>query len=82
MTGHGALNTNPPAVIPAPIESPGTKVPGFSLFDCIRCAYSDVRSFGIAETRIASEDYRRVLGAMAQHGDDWIERKRIIAVSY
>jgi len=34
------------------------------------------------ETRISSEDYRRVLGAMAQHGDAWIERKRIIAESH
>lgn len=31
--------------------------------------------------RISSEDYRRVLDAMAEHGDDWIPRKTIIKES-
>lgn len=31
--------------------------------------------------RIASEDYRRVLDAMAEHGDDWVTRKQIIKES-
>ena len=31
--------------------------------------------------RISSEDYRRVLDAMADHGDHWIARKTIIAES-
>ncbi len=31
--------------------------------------------------RISSEDYRRVLDAMAKHGDDWIARKQIIQES-
>jgi len=31
--------------------------------------------------RISSEDYRRVLDAMAKHGDEWISRKKIIQES-
>ncbi|WP_371833449.1 ATP-binding protein [Ferirhizobium litorale] len=31
--------------------------------------------------RISSEDYRRVLDAMAEHGDSWVARKTIIAES-
>ncbi len=31
--------------------------------------------------RISSEEYRRVLDAMAEHGDSWIPRKKIIAES-
>ena len=31
--------------------------------------------------KISSEDYRRVLGAMAPHGDKWLQRKDIIAES-
>ena len=31
--------------------------------------------------RISSEDYRRVLDSMAEHGDEWVSRKRIIAES-
>ncbi|MFN3512721.1 MAG: AAA family ATPase [Phenylobacterium sp.] len=31
--------------------------------------------------RISSEDYRRVLDAMAEHGDRWVARKTIIAES-
>jgi DNA-binding IclR family transcriptional regulator len=31
--------------------------------------------------RISSEDYRRVLDAMAEHGDSWVSRKTIIAES-
>lgn len=31
--------------------------------------------------RISSEDYRRVLDAMAEHGDQWVTRKKIIAES-
>jgi hypothetical protein len=31
--------------------------------------------------RISSEDYRRVLDAMAEHGDSWVSRKKIIAES-
>jgi predicted Rossmann fold nucleotide-binding protein DprA/Smf involved in DNA uptake len=31
--------------------------------------------------RISSEDYRRVLDAMADHGDDWVARKTIIKES-
>jgi hypothetical protein len=31
--------------------------------------------------KIASEDYRTVLNAMAAHGDDWVARKDIIAES-
>jgi biotin operon repressor len=31
--------------------------------------------------RISSEDYRRVLDAMAEYGDSWVHRKKIIAES-
>ena len=31
--------------------------------------------------RISSEDYRRVLDAMAEHGDEWVARKNIIKES-
>ena len=31
--------------------------------------------------RISSEDYRRVLGAMAAHGDKWIAKRDIVAES-
>jgi hypothetical protein len=31
--------------------------------------------------RISSEDYRRVLDAMAEHDDEWVARKTIIAES-